>query len=136
MAGQELYHFGRVGDLFLSPIDIRFRARYEAGTQTWVPDPRPRISHPGGELVRVAEGVHELSGLPRGNLYHLFSLSFLLPAGLQPVSVAHFELGSGDPAAGTVRIITRSTGNGMPGDPSDGAEITMVVRCETGAYDQ
>lgn len=127
----EKYYFGPRGDLFLRPVAVRLRATIAAGGGTITKSTTRRQSDPDA-AVAGSGGTYTITGLPKGQDYHITSCELINASATQTVHVAN--VATFDASAGTMTVVTRVGSSGAVGAVVNAADLHLSFDVETGAY--
>lgn len=133
--GQNFYQNEPVGTRLLNPLDCHVVATYSTTGPVWTASTTARRSHPGAAIAVAGAGDYDVTGLPRGVQYVVLGCEILPPTGTLVTGIkANVRAASLDPSAGTLSIDTRRTDSGALAAPSNGTELHLTLRVETGNY--
>lgn len=130
-SGQGSYHDEPVGTLYLDPIECLVVATFSASGATVTVTSSNHASHPGAAIAG-ASGDYDVTGLPRGQQYHVVGCNLLCADGTVEPCIATVQAGSLDPAAGTLTFQVRGCTAGAETAPVDGTVVHLTLKVETG----
>lgn len=130
---QNLFHDEPLGELYANPLDVRLKGTFSAAGATCTMSSTRRQSVPGVTITGAA-GSYAVAGLPTGQDYSILGCELLPPTGTQLPCIANFLAGTPSASAGTATLKIRKSSDGTEVAPTDGTEIHITLRLESGAY--
>lgn len=129
--GAEKYYFAETGDLFLRPMRVRLRATIAAGGATITKSATRRQSDPDAAITGSG-GTYTITGLPKGQDYHVCSVELVNASATQTVFCANVAVF--DASAGTMTVVTRLGSTGAITAVVNAADLHLSFDVESGAY--